>query len=264
MSTKIDPLAVVDQAATIGDGCLIGPFSKVGPHVKIGANTTLTSHVIVEGHTTIGANCQIYPYATIGLPSQDLKYVPGTVTFCVIGDNNIIREHTSVHCATEEGTSTIIGSNCALLAQAHVGHNCAVGDKVILSHAATLGGHVEVGNNANLGGLCAVHQFCNVGAYAMVGGLTPIRKDVLPYTIVQGSPACTRGVNRIGMERGELSRESIEDVQEAYKILFMRNHLWSDAVEIVEGSLGQNPHIRVLLDAIAASERGVTTTNERA
>ena len=153
MGITVDKTAQVDANAELGDGCTIGAYCTVGPYVTIGENTKLVSHVVVDGYTTIGSDCKIYPFTTIGLQSQDLKYVEGHVTYCVIGDHNIIREHVSVHAATEEHTTTRIGSNCALLAQSHVGHNCTVGDYVILSHASALGGHVFVGDRANIGGL---------------------------------------------------------------------------------------------------------------
>ena len=257
MSISVDSRAVVDPAAKLGDDCSIGPYCTVGPHVTIGANTRLVSHVIVDGYTTIGSNCKIYPFATVGLQSQDLKYVEGTVTYCEIGDHNIIREHTSIHAATAEGTSTVIGSHCALLAQAHVGHNCIVGDHVILSHAATLGGHVNVGDRANLGGLCAVHQFCNIGEYSMIGGLACVLKDILPFTIANGNPALTRSVNKIGMQRGGIPDSCIRDIQEVFKILYLRDHLWNDALRIVEAELGNLPHVQKVLQAVKNSERGI-------
>ena len=257
MGTVIHKLATVHENAQIGEDCSIGAFCNVGPNVSIGNGTTLVSHVVVDGHTRIGQNCKIYPFATIGLQSQDLKYNEDDVTYCVIGDNNIIREHVSIHSATEAGTTTSIGSNCAILAQAHVGHNCEVGDNVILSHAATLGGHVIVQDRANLGGLCAVHQFCTIGAYSMIGGLSAVAKDVLPYSIVNGNPAIYRGVNKIGMERGDLSIDTIDEIQEVFKILYLRDNLWADALELVERKFGDKPHIRTLLDVIADSSRGI-------
>lgn len=259
MSISVHKTALVDPNAKIGNNCTIGAYSTVGPHVTLGENTNLVSHVVVDGYTTIGSGCKIYPFATIGLQSQDLKYVDGQVTYCVIGDNNIIREHTSVHAATEEHTTTRIGSNCALLAQAHVGHNCTVGDYVILSHASALGGHVVVGNRANIGGFAGVHQFCNVGEYSMVGGMSAVVKDVLPYAIANGNPALIRGINKIGMQRGNLSESTIRDVQEAFKILYRRDHLWADAIRIVEDELGHLEHVRKMLTAIEDSERGIST-----
>ena len=260
MSISIHKTALVDSNAELGDGCKIGAYCTVGPHVTIGPNTNLVSHVVVDGYTTIGSDCKIYPFTTIGLQSQDLKYVEGQVTYCVIGDNNIIREHVSVHAATEEHTTTSIGSNCALLAQAHVGHNCTVGDYVIISHAAALGGHVVVGDRANIGGLAAVHQFCNVGEYSMVGGMSRLTKDILPYAIALGNPAVSRGINKIGMQRANLSEDTIRDVQEVFKILYMRDHLWADAVTIVEDKLGHLEHVQKMLQAIADSERGFANT----
>lgn len=260
MSITVDKTARVDANAELGDGCTIGAYCTVGPYVTIGQNTKLVSHVVVDGYTTIGSDCKIYPFTTIGLQSQDLKYVEGQVTYCVIGDNNIIREHVSIHAATEEHTTTRVGSNCALLAQSHVGHNCTVGDYVILSHASALGGHVLVGDRANIGGLAAVHQFCNVGEYSMVGGMSCVLKDVLPFAIANGNPATIRGVNKIGMQRGNLPEDTIRDVQEVFKILYLRDHLWVEAIRIVEDELGHVEHVQKMLGAIADSERGIANT----
>ena len=260
MSITVHKTALVDANAELADGCTIGAYCTVGPYVTIGENTNLISHVVVDGYTTIGSGCKIYPFTTIGLQSQDLKYVEGQVTYCVIGDNNIIREYVSIHAATEEHTTTRLGSNCALLAQSHVGHNCTVGDYVILSHASALGGHVLVGDRANIGGLAAVHQFCNVGEYSMVGGMSRLAKDVLPYVIAMGNPAVIRGVNRIGMQRANLSEETIRDVQEAFKILYLRDHLWAEAIRIVEDELGHVEHVQRMLKAITDSERGIANT----
>ncbi len=257
MGTTVHKLAGVHPDANIDEGCTIGPFCTVGPDVSIGAGTELISHVVIDGHTTIGTDCIVYPFASIGMQSQDLKYVAGDVTYCSLGDRNIVREYVSIHSATEAGTRTAIGSDCALLAHAHVGHNCIVGNHVIMSHAATLGGHVNVGDRANLGGLCAVHQFCNVGEYAMVGGMSRVVKDVLPYMIVVGDPAVTRSVNKIGMQRGDLSDEVIKDIQEVYLKLYHRDLLWADATAKVKEEMGHLPHVRSLIDAVDSSERGI-------
>lgn len=260
MSITVHKTALVDPHAEIADGCTIGAYCTIGPYVTIGENTNLISHVVVDGYTTIGSGCKIYPFTTIGMQSQDLKYVEGQVTYCVIGDNNIIREHVSVHAATEEHTTTRVGSNCALLAQAHVGHNCTVGDYVIISHAAALGGHVVVGERANIGGFAGVHQFCNVGEYSMVGGMSSVLKDVLPFVIADGNPAMVRGINKIGMQRGNLPEDTIRDVQEVFKILYLRDHLWAEAIRVVEDNLGHREHVQKMLKAIADSDRGIANT----
>ncbi|MDZ7686523.1 MAG: acyl-ACP--UDP-N-acetylglucosamine O-acyltransferase [Gammaproteobacteria bacterium] len=212
-----------------------GPFT-VGPDVTIGANTVLRSNVVVEGHTTIGEDCQIFPFVTLGIQSQDQKYVPGTATYCTVGDRNTIREFVSVHSGTEEGTTTSIGSDSVLLAQSHVAHNCSVGNQVIMGHAATLAGHVMIGDYANIGGLSAIHQFCHVGRAAMVGGMCRVVQDVLPFTIAEGFPGHMRVINKVGMERAGYDGNAIAEVRKAFRILFMRDLRLEEAVEQVRRS----------------------------
>ncbi|MEX2489819.1 MAG: acyl-ACP--UDP-N-acetylglucosamine O-acyltransferase [Pseudomonadales bacterium] len=254
---KIDEHAVVHQDANIGDNSVVGPFCRVGPNVTIGANTTLQSHVVVDGHTTVGEDCNIFPFVTLGIQSQDQKYQEGTVTYTEIGDRNIIREFVSVHSGTEEGSKTSVGDDCALLAQSHVAHNCEVGNHVIMSHSATLAGHVTIGDYANIGGLSAIHQFCHVGRAAMIGGMCRVIQDVLPFTIAEGFPAHMRVINKVGMERAGYSPEDIAEVRKAFRILFMRELRLEDAVAQVEEELPDSANVRLLIEAIKSSQRGL-------
>ncbi len=254
---QVDKHAVVHEDAQIGDNCVIGPFCMVGPNVRIGANTTLRSNVVVEGHTTIGEDCEIFPFVTLGIQSQDQKYVPGTVTYTSVGDRNIIREFVSVHSGTEEGSSTAIGNDCALLAQSHVAHNCTVGDKVVMSHAATLAGHVTIGDYANIGGLSAIHQYCHVGRAAMVGGMCRVVQDVLPFTIAEGFPAHMRVINKVGMERAGYSSDEIAEVRKAFRILFMREMRLEDAVQQVQQEFPDSANVQLMIESINSSQRGL-------
>lgn len=254
---KIDEHAVVHKDANIGDNCVIGPFCTVGPDVTIGENTTLQSHVVVEGHTTVGKDCNIFPFVTLGIQSQDQKYVEGTITYTEIGDRNIIREFVSIHSGTEEGSKTHVGDDCALLAQSHVAHNCEVGNHVIMSHAATVAGHVTIGDYANIGGLSAIHQFCHVGRAAMIGGMCRVIQDVLPFTIAEGFPAHMRVINKVGMERAGYSAREIAEVRKAFRILFMRELRLEDAVKEVQQELPDSPNVKLLIDAIKSSQRGL-------
>lgn len=257
MSVEIDKLAVVHPDAQIGDGCKIGPFCTIGAHVKVGNNTHFRSHVVVDGCTSIGSDCDIFPFSTLGMQSQDLKFKKGNVTHTTIGDRSIIREFVSIHSATEDGTTTQVGDDCALLAHAHIGHNCTVGNHVIMSHSATLGGHVTIGDYANIGGLSAVHQFCHVGKAAMVGGMCRVIQDVLPFTIAEGFPAHMRIINKIGMERAGYSKEEIAQVRKAFRILFMRELRLEQAVEQVRSEFKDVPGIQLMIDAIASSQKGL-------
>ncbi len=254
---QVDKHAVVHDCAEIGDNCVIGPFCTVAADTKIGANTRLRSHVVVEQHTVIGEDCDIFPFVTLGIQSQDLKYVANTVTYTEIGDRNIIREFVSVHSGTEEGSMSKVGDDCALLAHAHVAHNCTVGNHVVMSHSATLGGHVIIGNYANIGGLSAIHQFCHVGTAAMVGGMCKVVQDVLPFTIADGAPAHMRVINKIGMERAGYSSEEIAEVRKAFRILFMRELRLETAVAEVEGEFPDSPRIALMIEAINSSQRGL-------
>ena len=257
MSITIDKLAVVHPKAEIGDHCFIGPFCTVGEHARRGHSTTLRSHVIVDEHTTIGDECDVFPFVTLGIQSQDLKYQKGSTTHTTIGNRNIIREYVSIHSGTEANTETRLGDDCALLAHAHVAHNSQVGNHVTLSHSATLGGHVVICDYANLGGLSAVHQFCQVGKAAMVAGFAKVTQDVLPFTIADGYPAHMRVVNKIGMERAGYKSNEIADIRKAFRLLFMREMRLELAVDEVLKSLGTKPHIDLLLEAVANSQRGL-------
>ena len=257
MSVEIHKQSVVDRRATLGEGCVIGPYCTVGPNVVIGDNTTLISHVVVGGFTNIGSNCRVYPFVTLGIQSQDQKYVPGTKSYTDIGDNNEIREYVSIHSGTEADTTTVVGNDNALLAHAHVAHNCVLGNHVVMGHAATLAGHVTVGDHANLGGLCAVHQFCKIGSAAMVAGWARVTQDVLPFTTAEGHPAVMRVVNKIGMQRANYPSNAIADVRRAFRTLFLRELRLEVAIGEVEKLMGDRPHIRAMLEAIEKSTRGL-------
>ena len=253
----VDKHSVVHPDAEIGENCTIGPFCTIGAHVRIGSDSHLISHVVADAYTTIGSDSTIFPFVTIGIQSQDTKYVPGTITRTELGDRNVIREFVSIHSGTEAGSKTHIGDDCNLLAHAHVAHNCIVGNHVIMSHAATLGGHVVVGDYANIGGLSAVHQFCHIGKASMVGGMSRIIQDVLPFTIAEGSPARMRVINKVGMERAGFSRADILSVRKAFRILFMRELRLEDAVAQVLKEFPLSPNVRLMVDAITSSQRGL-------
>ncbi len=253
----IDKHAVVHPDADIGENCVIGPFCTVAADTRIGANTRLRSHVVVEPHTILGQDCDVFPYVTLGMQSQDLKYVPDTVCYTEIGDRNIIREFVSVHGGTEEGSSTTIGDDCALLSHSHVAHNCHVGNRVVMSHGATLAGHVIIGDHANIGGLAAIHQFCHVGKAAMIAGMARAIQDVLPFTIAEGHPAHMRVINKVGMERAGYSTEQISEVRKAFRMLFMREMRLEDAVKEVQDAFPGSESIALMLEAVASSQRGL-------
>jgi len=254
---QVDKHAVVHPDAEIGENCVIGPFCTVAADTRIGANTRLRSHVVVEPHTTIGEDCDVFPYVTLGMQSQDLKHVPDTVCYTEIGDRNIIREFVSVHGGTEEGSSTTIGNDCALLAHSHVAHNCHVGNRVVMSHGATVAGHVIIGDHANIGGLSAIHQFCHVGKAAMIAGMARAIQDVLPFTIAEGHPAHMRVINKVGMERAGYTSEQISEVRKAFRILFLREMRLEEAVQEVQEAFPDSESVALMLEAVTSSQRGL-------
>jgi UDP-N-acetylglucosamine acyltransferase len=232
MTKKIHPTAIVSASAQIGDNVEIGAFSIIGDEVKIGEGTVVKSHVVIEGDTVIGKNNIIFPFATIGLVPQDLKF-KGEKSRVVIGDNNTIREHATIHLGTADGAMvTTVGSNCLLMVGVHIAHDCVVGNNVILANNATLAGHVEIGNNVVIGGLSAVHQFVRIGFGAMIGGMSGVEHDVIPYGMVMGERASLAGLNLVGMRRGGVARDDIHALRNFFKKLFSQeNSNFSNRVE---------------------------------
>src|SRR5438046_1626250 len=184
----IHPTAIIHPKAQVSSTCHIGPYCVIGEHIKMGDNCQLHSHVVIDGHTILGRDNEIFPFASIGLKTQDLKWKGGT-TYTKIGENNTFREYVTIHSATSDGEATIVGSNNHILAYCHLAHNVVLGNNVIMSNVATLAGHVMVEDCAVVGGLAAVHQFCRIGRMALIGGCSKVVQDVVPFMIVDGNPA---------------------------------------------------------------------------
>lgn len=217
---SIHPTAIVAPSATIGEDVVIGPYCVIDGDVVIDSGTRLVSHIAVSGRTTIGKNCTIYPFSSLGHPPQDLKF-KGEASQLVIGDNNVIREHVTMNPGTEGGgLMTSVGSHCLFMVGSHVAHDCRVGNRVIMANNATLGGHVEVGDNAIIGGLAAVHQFVRIGAHAIIGGMSGVEHDVIPFGSVMGERANLAGLNLVGLKRCGFDRDTIHSLRNAYKMLF--------------------------------------------
>ena len=216
----IHKTAIVSDKAQIAKNVEIGPFCVIGDNVKIEEGTILKSHVVIDGNTTIGKNNIIFPFATVGLVPQDLKFA-GEQSQLIIGDNNTIREHVTIHLGTKDGGMiTKIGNNCLLMVGVHIAHDCLIGNNVILANNATLAGHVQVGNNVVIGGLSAVHQFVRIGGGAMIGGMSGVENDVIPFGLVMGERAHLAGINLVGMKRQNISRDEIHALRNFYKQLF--------------------------------------------
>ena len=216
----IHKTAIVSDKAQIAKNVEIGPFCVIGDNVKIDEGTILKSHVVIDGNTKIGKNNIIFPFATVGLVPQDLKFA-GEQSQLIIGDNNTIREHVTIHLGTKDGGMvTKIGNNCLLMVGVHIAHDCLIGNNVILANNATLAGHVQVGNNVVIGGLSAVHQFVRIGGGAMIGGMSGVENDVIPFGLVMGERAHLAGINLVGMKRQNISRDEIHALRNFYKQLF--------------------------------------------
>jgi UDP-N-acetylglucosamine acyltransferase len=252
----IHPTAIVHSKAQIGAGCEIGPYCIIGENVTLGDGCKLHSHIVIDGHTKVGKENDIFPFASIGLKTQDLKW-KGGLTRLEIGDRNTIREHVSIHCATGDGEATIIGSENTILAGSHIGHNVVMGNRIIVSMAA-LAGHVLVEDHALVGGLAAVHQFCRIGRMSMIAGCSKVVSDVPPFMIVDGNPAETRTINKIGMERNGVSAEAQAAMRHAYKILFRDGLTIPNALAKIESELPNLPEVQHLVNFVRTSERGIT------
>jgi UDP-N-acetylglucosamine acyltransferase len=230
---EIHPSACVERGAELGDGVNIGPFCHVGSNVRLAEGVRLVSHVVVAGRTTIGPNTHIYPFASIGHRPQDLKY-EGEPSELILGANNTIREHVTMNPGTKGGGMvTRIGNNCLFMVSSHVAHDCLIGNHVIMANNATLAGHVVLEDYAILGGLAAVHQFCRIGRHAMVGGLSGVENDVIPYGSVLGNRARLAGLNIVGLKRRGFSRADITALRKAYRLMFAEEGTMAERLEDV-------------------------------
>lgn len=252
MSIDVHPSSIVAPGAQLADGVSIGPFCTVGANVRLGANTRLVSHVVVDGHTELGADNTVYPFAMLGGPPQHTAY-KGEPTRLEIGDRNLIREHATMNTGTVLGGGvTKVGSDGLYMIESHVGHDCSVGDFVILTKQATLGGHCEVGDYVIVGGLAAVHQRTRVGRHAMIGGLAAVVKDVIPYGSVWGNHAHLEGLNLLGLKRRGFSRETINTMRAAYRLLFADEGTFQERLDDTIETYSFSPEVMEIIDFIRA------------
>jgi len=247
---NIHATAVVDPSTKLGTNVEIGPFCLIGPNVELGDGVVVRSHTAIDGRTKIGAGSKIFPFASIGLPPQDIKYhnEPSTLE---IGPNTTIREYVTINPGTEGGyMATKVGANCLLMIGSHVAHDCELGNNVTLVNGATLGGHVSIGEGAIIGGLSAVHQFVRIGAYAFIGGMTGITADVIPFGMAIGNRASLCGLNIVGLKRKGFPREQIHELRQAYRMLFSSEGTLKERLEDVEHMFSANPLARQIIDFI--------------
>ena len=253
----IHSTAVVHPDAQVPPDCEVGPYCVIGEHVVLGSGCRLYSHVVIDGHTRLGERNEIFPFASIGLKTQDLKW-KGGVTRTEIGSDNTFREYVTIHSATGDGEKTLIGSNNHILAYCHLAHNVVLGDHIIMSNVGTLAGHVTVEDYAVVGGLAAIHQFCRIGKMSIIGGCSKVVQDVPPFMLVDGNPGETRTVNKIGMERHGVSEQAQAAIRLAYKILFREGLTISNALVRIEAELPALPEVQHLLGFIRSSQRGIS------
>ncbi|MBV9027727.1 MAG: acyl-ACP--UDP-N-acetylglucosamine O-acyltransferase [Candidatus Eremiobacteraeota bacterium] len=252
----LHPTAIVHPAAEIGKNAEIGPYCIVGEHVSIGARTVLQAHVVVNGWTSVGEDCTIYPFSTIGAASQDRKYA-GERAFTRVGRRTTLREYVSIQRATGHDEVTSVGDDCLLLAYVHVAHNCVIGNGVTMSNLAQLAGHVHVADNATIGGYTGVHQFTRIGRHAMVGGMTKCTKDVPPFFLVEGNPCEPYGLNSVGLRRAAFTVEERNEIKKFYKLLYNPKFNVSQAIEAMKAQVSTGPGQEIIAFLEAPSQRGV-------
>ncbi|GBR50092.1 UDP-N-acetylglucosamine acyltransferase [Neokomagataea thailandica NBRC 106555] len=262
-TVDIHPTALVDERARIGENVRIGPWCQIGPHVTLGAGVHLHASVIVDGHTTLGDGVEVYPFVTIGMAPQDLKYA-GEPTLCEIGADTVIRENVTIHRGTAQGEAlTRVGKKCLIMANAHIAHDCLLGNGVIVVNNVVMGGHVKIDDGARIMGSAAVHQFVRVGRGAVVGGVCGVEMDVIPYGSVLGNRARLVGLNWVGLKRSGVHSEEMQAMRKAFRTLYPRHGEGEGVLEVrianVRRDYGHLPRIAEMLDFMEApSHRGLT------
>jgi len=254
---QIHSTAIVSPGARVGKDCYIGPYVIVGNEVELGDGVRIDAHCVIDGRTRIGDETHIFPFVSIGLPPQDLKFA-GEETETQIGRRNRIREFVTVHRGTTGGGGlTKTGDDCFFMAQAHLAHDCLIGNNVIMANAATLAGHVIVEDGANIGAYSGVHQFCRIGREAYVGGYSVVVKDALPFALTVGNHAKCYGLNKVGMRRRGYSRETLEALHHAFHLLLSAKLNTTQAIERVRAEINNTPEVDELVRFIVSSKRGV-------
>lgn len=255
---NIHETAIVHQKARLAENVVIGPYSVIGEHVSIGRDTKIESHVLIEGWTMIGERNHIHAFSSIGTPPQDIGY-RNDETYLIIGNDNVIRECATVHRATtKEDRKTEIGDKNFLMAYSHVAHDCKLGNNIIMANSVALGGHIVIGDHAILGGIVAVHQFVKIGAYSIIGGQSAVSQDIPPYVSAAGNRAHLYGLNLVGLKRKGFSDSVIATLKKAYKIIFRSGLTQDEALRKALDEFPEATEVRVLVDFIRTSKRGVT------
>ena len=250
----IHKTAIIDKEAKISENVQIGPYCTIGSKVKIGSNSKLHSHVSIVGNTSIGDNNEIFPFSSIGTPPQDLKY-KGEENSIIIGNNNKFREYVNINPGTEQGgTITKIGNNNLFMVYCHVAHDCNIKDNVVLANNVQVGGHVLIQNNAIVGGSCAIHQFSRIGQSAMIGGMTGVLSDVIPFGLSLGNRNNLVGLNLIGLRRAGISNEDIKIMQSSYEIIFKTSNFRIN-IENLDQKQKDNKYVKSIIEFINSDKK---------
>ncbi len=254
----IHPSAIIDPAAELAADVQVGPWTIIGPDVKIGAGTVIGPHVVLQGPSTIGRNNRIFQFASVGEACQASNY-KGEPTALEVGDNNIIREHVTIHRGTPGGSAlTRIGDDNLLMVGVHIAHDCIIGNGNTFANTTGLAGHVHIGDGVIFGGMTGIHQFCQIGSYAMTAGCTLVLKDVPAYLMVAGNPAGAHGMNYRGMQRRGWSKETIQVLRRAYRTVYRQGLTLQQAIEVLDPQVDDCPELGRFVESLRGSQRGIT------
>jgi UDP-N-acetylglucosamine acyltransferase len=256
-AATIDERAIIHPSAKVAEGVKIGPWTCIGPNVEIGRDTSIGAHVVIQENTKIGEHNTICSFSSLGGDPQHKGYA-GEKTFLEIGDHNTIREFCTISRGTQEGGGvTRIGNGNFLMTYVHIAHDCLIGNETIFVNNASLAGHVRIDNFVTIGAFVGVHQFCCVGAYSFVSRAALVFKDILPYLLVVNNPTVVRGLNKVGLKRHGFTRQTLENLQKAYKLIFKSKLLVTDAILELQKMLAVCPEVKLLIDGLSDSERGI-------
>lgn len=255
-SIEIHPTSIVDSKARLGAGVTIGPYSIIDGKVSIGEGTVIGAHCVITGHTVLGKKNRIFTGAVIGSEPQDVKF-HGEETYLEIGDENVIREYATINPGTGEGSKTVIGDDNWIMIQAHVGHNCLIQNHVKLANGVMLGGHAVIEDYATVGGGTPIHQYVRVGRFAMVGGGFRVVQDVVPFMMAGDEPLRIYGLNQVGLERKNVSKETIELLKKAHKIIFRQKLTTKEAIQVLSAEFPPIEEVKHLIDFLSSSDRGI-------
>jgi len=254
---QIHPSSIVSKKAKLSDDIQVGPYTIIGDDVNIGKAVKIGASCVIEGRTSIGSGCQIFTGAVIGSRPQDLKY-KGEKSFLEIGENNIIREYCTFNPGTEEGSKTIVGNNNLFMAYSHIAHNCKVANNCVIANNGTLAGYVTIEDKAVIGGLVAIHQFVRVGILSIIGGCSKVVQDIPPYSTCDGHPARVYGLNLVGLRRNGISKETIEELNRVFKLLFNSGLTKAHALERIKKEISPSQEVSYLVDFVKNSQRGIS------